>query len=204
MKDFDEDTEDAKLLRKDLEELKRRFGGDGKIHMELNFSSKYPIEPVFIRVVSPRMLQYTGNVTIGGAVCSEFSVEKYQPDWKISEIMRMVRLNMLTAPKVYVKTQFGPGGRAGPLRVDLNGTLIVLIILFKVPPLHCSMKALELFFEVMWLPTIPFSMGIPQPVGINQPHRLENPGLGMNYTNRITSFVQGWLLQSFSVPWSPP
>ena len=30
MKDFDEDTEDAKLLRKDLEELKRRFGGDGK------------------------------------------------------------------------------------------------------------------------------------------------------------------------------
>ena len=121
MKDFDEDTEDAKLLRKDLEELKRRFGGDGKIHMELNFSSKYPIEPVFIRVVSPRMLQYTGNVTIGGAVCSEFSVEKYQPDWKISEIMRMVRLNMLTAPKVYVKTQFGPGGRAGPLRVDLNG-----------------------------------------------------------------------------------
>ena len=121
MKDFDEDTEDAKLLRKDLEELKRRFGGDGKIHMELNFSSKYPIEPVFIRVVSPRMLQYTGNVTIGGAVCSEFSVEKYQPDWKISEIMRMVRLNMLTAPKVYVKTQFGPRGRAGPLRVDLNG-----------------------------------------------------------------------------------
>tara|TARA_B100000482_G_scaffold148400_1_gene110469 strand:- start:90 stop:362 length:273 start_codon:yes stop_codon:yes gene_type:complete len=90
MKDFDEDTEDAKLLRKDLEELKRRFGGDGKIHMELNFSSKYPIEPVFIRVVPPRMLQYTGNVTIGGAVCSEFSVEKYQPDWKISEIMRMV------------------------------------------------------------------------------------------------------------------
>ena len=72
MRDFVEDTSDAQLLREDLAELKRRFGGDGKIHMELNFSSRYPIEPPMIRVVSPRMLQYTGNVTIGGAVCSEF------------------------------------------------------------------------------------------------------------------------------------
>ena len=119
MKDF-EKTE-ALRLREDLAELKRRFGGDGKIHMELNFSSRYPIEPPVIRVVSPRMLQYTGNVTIGGAVCSEFLLEKYDPDFEISEIMRMVRLNMLTAPKVVVTTQFGPGGRAGPLRVDLNG-----------------------------------------------------------------------------------
>ena len=122
MKDFLEGTSDAQLLREDLAELKRRFGGDGKIHMELNFSSRYPIEPPMIRVVSPRMLQYTGNVTIGGAVCSEFLAGgKYDPDFEISEIMRMVRLNMLTAPKVVVTTQFGPGGRAGPLRVDLNG-----------------------------------------------------------------------------------
>ena len=123
MRDFVEDTSDAQLLREDLAELKRRFGGDGKIHMELNFSSRYPIEPPMIRVVSPRMLQYTGNVTIGGAVCSEFLLAggKYDPDFEISEIMRMVRLNMLTTPKVVVTTQFGPGGRAGPLRVDLNG-----------------------------------------------------------------------------------
>ena len=104
MRDFVEDTSDAQLLREDLAELKRRFGGDGKIHMELNFSSRYPIEPPMIRVVSPRMLQYTGNVTIGGAVCSEFLLAggKYDPDFEISEIMRMVRLNMLTAPKVVV------------------------------------------------------------------------------------------------------
>ena len=113
MKDFVEDTSDALRLREDLAELKRRFGGDGKIHMELNFSSRYPIEPPMIRVVSPRMLQYTGNVTIGGAVCSEFSVEKYHPDFEISEIMRMVRLNMLTAPKVVVNNTIWSWRKSG-------------------------------------------------------------------------------------------
>jgi len=90
--------------------------------MELNFTSKYPIEPPIIRVVLPRMRQYTGNITIGGAVCSEFLMDKYDPNFKVSEIMRMVRLNMLNAPVVTVTTQFGPGPRrAGPLRVDLDG-----------------------------------------------------------------------------------
>jgi ubiquitin-protein ligase len=122
MKEFDEETPDAKLLREDLKLLQKRFGGDGKIHMELNFTSKYPIEPPIIRVVLPRMRQYTGNITIGGAVCSEFLMEKYDPNFKVSEIMRMVRLNMLNAPVVTVTTQFGPGPRrAGPLRVDLDG-----------------------------------------------------------------------------------
>ena len=42
MRDFVEDTSDAQLLREDLAELKRRFGGDGKIHITLEIPAKPP------------------------------------------------------------------------------------------------------------------------------------------------------------------
>jgi hypothetical protein len=45
MKDFLEGTSDAQLLREDLAELKRRFGGDGKIilqHVGVGFQTMFP------------------------------------------------------------------------------------------------------------------------------------------------------------------
>ena len=125
MKDFDEEMESAKDLAEDLVELKRRFTGfNGKITMELNFTNEYPEEPPLIRIVLPRMIWYTGFVTAGGSICAEFLVrgsQKYNKDYKISQLLRMVRFNMLTAERVLVRTSTGPGGMGGPLRVDLNG-----------------------------------------------------------------------------------
>ena len=57
MKDFsDVEGEHAKILADDLKKLKRRFGGDGKIEIELKFSTKHPKETFAVRICKPRCL----------------------------------------------------------------------------------------------------------------------------------------------------
>ena len=42
-----------------------------EVEMELNFPERYPIEPPFIRIVSPRFVYQTGHITSGGSICME-------------------------------------------------------------------------------------------------------------------------------------
>ena len=51
------------------------------IYLELNFSSDFPNSPPFARVVSPRFLQYSGHITIGGSLCTaQLTSDGWVPD----------------------------------------------------------------------------------------------------------------------------
>jgi len=57
-------------IAQDMEYLQSQTGKD-HILLEIIFSKKYPDSPPFMRVVYPRLQQYTGHVTIGGSICVE-------------------------------------------------------------------------------------------------------------------------------------
>ena len=124
VKDFDDDCEGGRDLNKDLRELGRKKRQD-HIVMELTFPSDYPTRPFFLRCVSPRFKWYTGHVTAGGAICIEAlttdgSANQWRPTHCVEAILNTVFTNMLHVEPTVVRTATGPGGRAGPLRVDLK------------------------------------------------------------------------------------
>lgn len=53
-------------IKQDLERI-----GIREIEMEIIFPERYPIEPPFIRIVSPRFVYRTGHITSGGSICME-------------------------------------------------------------------------------------------------------------------------------------
>ncbi|KAK3261162.1 hypothetical protein CYMTET_29917 [Cymbomonas tetramitiformis] len=124
LKDFDDSTPAGRDLNSDLSILKQRYDQD-HILMEARFPSDYPNKPFSLRVISPRMVWYTGHVTAGGSVCIEAltlsrSKGAWQPDFSFEGIMNTVCMNMLDEERVKIETATGPGGMSGPLRIDLQ------------------------------------------------------------------------------------
>lgn len=120
LSNFDESTPAGQQLNSDLKQLKLRYG-QGFLLMEVTFPEAYPHEPLFLRVVSPRCVWYTGHVTAGGAICLEVltntgSNNSWRPDFCVESILQIAILNMLHTESVVVRTASGPGGRSGPLR----------------------------------------------------------------------------------------
>jgi len=58
-------------LKKDFEWMQGEQGIDPTLEFELIFSSSFPFDPPFIRVVKPIFKFHTGHVTIGGSLCME-------------------------------------------------------------------------------------------------------------------------------------
>ncbi|CAI2380638.1 unnamed protein product [Moneuplotes crassus] len=58
-------------LKKDFEWAKDQSGRDPTLQFEVIFSSSFPFDPPFIRVVQPIFKFHTGHVTIGGSLCME-------------------------------------------------------------------------------------------------------------------------------------
>lgn len=117
---FDESMAAGHQLNLDLQQLKSQHGQDFLL-MEVTFPQAYPVEPPFLRVVSPRCLWYTGHVTAGGAICLEVltstgSPNSWQSDYCVESILQVAIMNMLHCESVTVRTASGPGGRSGPLR----------------------------------------------------------------------------------------
>eukprot|EP01046_Picozoa_sp_COSAG06_P051364 COSAG06_NODE_8361_length_2194_cov_2283.744986_1_plen_373_part_00 len=123
---FDDDLPGARALNGDLAELQRQAGGSaGAITMEATFPPSYPAAPFFLRVISPRMQMYTGHVTAGGSICVEAltntgTPNSWQRDFTFEGVLQTVLHNMVDVEAMDVRTATGPGGRSGPLRVDLQ------------------------------------------------------------------------------------
>ena len=125
MRDFDESTPGGSVLNEDLAELAKQYPHDQacqkrQVTFEVVFPHRYPHDPPFLRVVTPKMVWYTGHVTAGGSVCLEMlTPQQWRPQYSIQSILETVKHAVVTVTPVVVKTAFG-GGIAGPLRVDLN------------------------------------------------------------------------------------
>jgi ubiquitin-conjugating enzyme E2 Q len=122
--DFDGDTAGGRALNGDLARLQREHGA-GHLQCELLFPADYPSRPFLLRLVYPRCCWYTGHVTAGGSVCMEAltqtgSANSWRPDYCVSGLLPLVKHNMIDVEEVMVRTASGPGGRAGPLRVDFE------------------------------------------------------------------------------------
>jgi len=63
---FDFDGE----LGKDMKKY-QPTSGKNYVEMKIQFSKEYPFMPPFVRVIEPRFMFRTGNVTLGGAICME-------------------------------------------------------------------------------------------------------------------------------------
>jgi len=119
---FDNDCSAGRNLNADL----RKLRGQSCIKMEITFPSDYPTRPFFLRCVSPRFCWYTGHVTAGGAICiealtTEGTPGSWQPDICVESVLNTVFMNFLDTTSEIIRTATGPGGRSGPLRVDLGG-----------------------------------------------------------------------------------
>ena len=119
---FDNDCSAGRNLNSDL----RKLRGQSCIKMEITFPSDYPTRPFFLRCVSPRFCWYTGHVTAGGAICiealtTEGTPGSWQPDICVESVLNTVFMNFLDTTSEIIRTATGPGGRSGPLRVDLQG-----------------------------------------------------------------------------------
>ena len=121
---FDDDLPGGRALNEDLARLAAQFGQDHLL-CEVSFPSDYPASPFALRVVRPRCVWYTGHVTAGGSVCIEAltltgSPNSWRPDFCVSGLLPLVKLNMIDVDQVMVRTATGPGGLAGPLRIDFE------------------------------------------------------------------------------------
>jgi ubiquitin-protein ligase len=67
------------------------------IRMEIAFPDRFPVEPPFVRIVSPRFQMHTGHVTIGGSICTELlTVSDSGKGWN-SQILPEVFLPTITS-----------------------------------------------------------------------------------------------------------
>ena len=122
LRDFDPDLPGGAALNADLARLKREHGCDHLL-CEANFPPDYPSRPFLLRLVYPRCCWYTGHVTAGGSICVEAltqtgSANAWRPDYCLSGLLPLVKQNLVDVDEVMVRTASGPGGRAGPLRID--------------------------------------------------------------------------------------
>lgn len=130
VKDFDAGCKAGRDLNGDLEKLGQRRGSrQDYVVMEISFPRDYPHRPFFLRCVSPRFHWYTGHVTAGGAICIEALTTsggpgQWSPTHCVEGILNTVFANMLHCEVATIRTATGPGGRTGPLRVDLNGKFV--------------------------------------------------------------------------------
>ncbi len=70
-------------IKQDLDKI-----GVKEIEMEMRFPDRYPIEPPFIRLVSPRFVYRTGHITSGGSICMELLTKSgWTPMCSIESLM---------------------------------------------------------------------------------------------------------------------
>lgn len=121
---FDDSLPGGAALNADLARLGRQCG-QSWLACEAIFPPDYPSRPFLLRLVSPRCCWYTGHVTAGGSICIEAltqtgSPNSWRPDYCVCGLLPLVKQNLIDVEAVQVRTASGPGGLAGPLRLDFE------------------------------------------------------------------------------------
>lgn len=65
-------------LAADINQLRTKTGVD-HLKLEIEFPPRYPADPPFVRLVTPRFRFHTGHVTVGGSLCIETLVNTGTP-----------------------------------------------------------------------------------------------------------------------------
>ena len=92
----------SKELKQDFEIYAEKNSKDPKncpLEYEVIFPENYPLNPFFIRVVSPRFAFRTGHVTVGGSICMESLTPTGWVSTRSLESMLVEILSLLNAGK---------------------------------------------------------------------------------------------------------
>lgn len=64
--------------------------------MEVLFSTAFPSEPPFIRVVSPRFARHSGHITAGGSICTELLTSSgWSPAYTLESVLVDIRATII-------------------------------------------------------------------------------------------------------------
>ena len=63
-------------IQKDMEKYNIK-----EVELEFRFNENYPVQPPFVRIVSPRFIYRTGHITLGGSICMELLTNQ---GWDVS------------------------------------------------------------------------------------------------------------------------
>jgi ubiquitin-conjugating enzyme E2 Q len=89
------DDIDEKNIADDLTKYAKQHKQD-HILFEMTFPENYPYKPPFIRILTPRFVQYTGHVTIGGSICFELLTSSgWNPASSIEAILVQIRHQLI-------------------------------------------------------------------------------------------------------------
>lgn len=70
--------------------------GISYVQFEMRFPERYPFEPPFVRVVSPRFEFRTGHITINGAICHQIlAYGEWAASYFVSTLMTDIKCNIL-------------------------------------------------------------------------------------------------------------
>eukprot|EP01080_Neovahlkampfia_damariscottae_P006686 gene6686-10851_t len=87
---------ESKSLHSDLAAYSKKYKTTESMTVEIYFTSNYPKEPPFVRVLSPRLQYLTGNVTFGGSFISVPALgETYSPVIDVYSIIQSVRQTLI-------------------------------------------------------------------------------------------------------------
>jgi ubiquitin-conjugating enzyme E2 Q len=79
------------LLFTDMQKLQIK-----SIHMEIRFPPQYPLQPPFIRVISPIFQFMTGHITSGGSICIELLTNGgWSPSYNIENVLIQIKATIL-------------------------------------------------------------------------------------------------------------
>jgi ubiquitin-conjugating enzyme E2 Q len=79
------------LLHKDMQDLNIE-----SINIEIRFPNQYPLQPPFIRIVSPIFKFMTGHITSGGSICIELLTNQgWSPSYSIESLLVQIKATIL-------------------------------------------------------------------------------------------------------------
>lgn len=71
------------------------------IKMEIRFEDQYPITPPFIRIIEPIFQFRTGNITLGGSICTELLTKQgWSPAYNIESTLIQIKATILETGKL--------------------------------------------------------------------------------------------------------
>jgi len=99
------DFDSKELLAQDISKSKNKY-----ILLHMTFPKTYPMNPPFIRVISPRFQYRTGHVTVGGSICTEMLTNSgWSPANSVESVLVSIRTNLITGGArldVHNKTEY--------------------------------------------------------------------------------------------------
>jgi ubiquitin-protein ligase len=103
-----EDFTGNDIIQNDL----KKYGIE-EVELEFKFNENYPVQPPFVRIVSPRFIYRTGHITLGGSICMELLTNQ---GWDITTSVSTVI--------TYIKSAIIDGeGRIDPAGVNKSYTI---------------------------------------------------------------------------------